>query len=410
MRVKYSNIVLICYMIGLISFLFLSCHEITSQQIAAAMTILIILNIQPLFRSKGQFKIIVLLFLFYTVFEMLVSYRRYGQGWNSVFYVGGSLFSLILYLYFTGVNNKDKKDYFKIIIFFSRFLLISMYLVCIFEYFGVYILDDYAYRYKEGALRLNGGDFLIAIGMLLTIGKIIKCLNETNYFRINDLVWVILHGIYIILISQTRMMILALGVSCALSFVLCKKDFSKKVIALILLVVILLLFLNLPFVQSYLAHNFSGVISGEDSSIIPRLGAIPHYLEYGAKRNLFGWGFAEVSGSYEFAAPDSLFYVFHGPWGVYYTDDVGIFGSYLIWGLSGVVLYIAMLIKMVRVSLIEKCNNPFKLAITIFVVITTFSLSLLDVERQSYLVLVLLCMEMNIGGGKKHHESEIIES
>ena len=125
--------------------------------------------------------------------------------------------------------------------------------------------------------------------------------------------------------------------------------------------------------------------------MVPRIGAIEHYIKYGNYRKLMGWGYASVN------APSNgkynLFEIYRGPWGTYYTDDVGNFSFYMMYGMIGVIILTVLFGKMFWYAYKERFREPHRMAVVFFVIIASFSLSLFDVERQSYLVLALLCLE-----------------
>ena len=390
MKVKKYKLILSLYILGMCSFLFLRCHEITSQQIAALMTGLILIQPSKVFHSSGNFKKIVFLMLLYIVIEAGVSLARYGQGVSTVGYYCFSFISLILYFYFTGIKN-IKKDLFIDVLNSSRMLLGCMYVVTILAYLGVFVLDSYAYRLRNGLFRINAGDYLIVIGLLLTFGNIIRALNDGKKIFQRDKFWLALGIVYLIFISQTRMQLLACFTAFIVTYLLTRREKSKKVVYIAIGLLATMLAIQLPFVQNMINVNFGGLIDGTDSSMIPRIAAIEHYIEYGNSRQWMGWGYASVT------APSNgkynLFEIYRGPWGTYYTDDVGNFAFYMMYGKIGVILLIILFARMFLHAYKDRYKEPHRMAVVFFVIITSFSLSLFDVERQSYLLLVLLCLE-----------------
>lgn len=389
-KIKIYELILSLFILGIISFIFLRCHEITSQQIAAMTIILVVIQPNKLFCSKGKFKGIVFVLLVYILLEAVISLRRYGQGISIVGYYCFGLLSLLLYFYFTGIKNCEN-NLFTDILKGSRVLLGWMYIVAVLAYMGIYILDDYAYRTRGGLFRINAGDYLIVIGILLTFGKLLECRNVGEKTSQRDIIWFSLGIFYIIFISQTRMQLLACAIAIILTYLIARKDKSKKIIIIGIISLIIILLIQIPAIQNILYNNFGGLFNGTDASMVPRIGAIEHYINYGNQKSLMGWGYASVSapsnGRYD------LFNIFRGPWGTYYTDDVGIFSYYMMYGVIGVILLIILLVKMVKFALVERYKEPHRMALVLFVLITSLSLSLFDVERQSYLVLILLCME-----------------
>lgn len=390
MKIKKYELILSLYMLGVCSFVFLRCHEITSQQIAAIMTGLVLIQPDKIFHSRGKFKGIVFVLFIYIAIEAGASLVRYGQGLSIVGYYCFSFISLILYFYFTGIKN-CKSDLFADIEKGSRLFLGCMYVVTILAYLGIRILDNYAYRTRNGFFRINAGDFFIVMGFLLTFGKIIEHLNEGKKPTQKDIIWFVLGAFYILFVIQTRMQILACLIAIICTYMITRREKSQKVILIFFGLLILIGILQLPSVQDVINKNFGGLIAGTDASMVPRIGAIEHYIKYGNLRKWMGWGYASIS------APSNgkynLFEIYRGPWGTYYTDDVGNFSFYMMYGMIGILMLIILFGKMFWHAFKDRFKAPHRMAIVLFVIITSFSLSLFDVERQSYLLLVLLCSE-----------------
>ena len=85
-KVKYQEMVLIVYIVLMMSFIFLKCQDITSQELAASTILLIIPFFNRVTKSKGNYRKLVCLILIFILLEFIRSFMRYEQSIKSIFY------------------------------------------------------------------------------------------------------------------------------------------------------------------------------------------------------------------------------------------------------------------------------------------------------------------------------------
>lgn len=394
-KVKYRDLVFLAYLLGLISFLFLRCQEITAQEVAALVSIFILLDIKHLVRSKGTYTPIVLILLLYILFEAVRSYYRYGQGVYAVGYLCVEMVSVLIYVYLTGYPKDKLQKYYNIIIKFAKFEVVCLW-ICALTYnvFGIMLLDAANINLRNGRIRLYFGMPFFVIGMILTFAKIIDASNKGKGVNKGDIFFLVMTILYLIYGCQARMLTVAALVAMAVMYMCCYKRMTKKIAIFLIGAIVLLIASCLPIVQNYFVRNYGGIFVGTDTSLTPRVQAVSHYLNIVKDNKLIGLGLMDYNilsnGKY------NIQYILRGTWGVFYTSDVGIFGYYMMYGILGCIIYAALLIKMFRNSLKERKSNPHKLGLVVFIFILSFTATFFDVERQSYWALLLLCFELNV--------------
>lgn len=128
--------------------------------------------------------------------------------------------------------------------------------------------------------------------------------------------------------------------------------------------------------------------------MIPRMGAIPHYINMAKDNKWFGIGIINPD-----AASNNRYnlqYIMHGEWLVYSYDDVGIFSYYMFFGLIGVAMYAYMTIRLFKRAYSERYTAPYKMGLVVYVVVTGFSMIITDLWRQSNIALFLLLMDLQL--------------
>ena len=391
LRVPYHRLIFVFYMLALISFFFLGCQEISSQELAACMTFLTIPVFGKILRSKATYKKEVFVFLIYITVEICVSLARYGQSINAVLYYIANIFSMLLYVYFASFAN-DSSWYYKIFKKFGKLALFLLYLATITYYIGFQFLDFTLYRMRDGSLRLTCAMMLTAFFCIVTFSEFLNS-NKSKKSLSNYLLIVLGLGA-VIFIVQTRMNMLGIGVAIACMLAFCIKNPSKKILIIAGVIVMAVLLLQLPSVGGYLTNKFAGVFNFTDNAMIPRAGAIPHYIEMAKDNKLFGIGI--ISPSQPSNGKFDLMYIMHGEWRVYSYDDVGVFSYYMMYGIIGVVMYAYMFLKLFKRAWRERYTTPYKLGLVVYVFVTGFSMIITDLWRQSNIALFLLLMDLQL--------------
>lgn len=399
LKCKYSEMVIYIYLIGLISFIFLRCQDISAQEVAAMSTIFIFPYFDKVFKSRGHYKRIVIVIIIYMTFEIIRSLIRYGQGIKPVLYLSGELFSLFLYFYFTSFTPEKSQKFISIILKIFCFELVALWIIAlIYNFTKIRLLDEVVFRVlRNERVRIYYGAPMVVIGLILLFGKMIYRANSKLKNRKIDYIFLMLGSVYFIYVCQSRMLMIAITFSlffmCGLSY----KRFSKKIVIVGVCIFLLSILIFIPQIQRYILHNFGGILNGTDTALFPRFRGIRHFIEVVRDDKLFGKGFMNYSspsnGIY------NIQYILRGKWGNYYTNDVGIFGYYMMFGTVGIIIYMVLLLKIVKHGYKERFKNPHKIGIAVFLIISSVSITFFDLERQSYIALYLLCMDLNINHG-----------
>lgn len=390
-KIAYHRLIFIIYLIALISFFFLNCQEISSQQLAACVTFATLPFLGRIVNSKATYKKEVLVFLAYMIVQIFISQSRYGQPiWATLYYIV-NIFSMLLYVYFAGFS-QDPIWYYATYKKFGKILLALLYFAAVAYYAGVQFMDSTVYRIRGNNLRLTVGMMISAFFYIIYFSEIITQTKKKS--SLQDLTLAALIIICIFFVVQTRMNILAIGLSISCMMVFCIKNPSKKALIFAVAIVVLGVALQLPSVQNYINEYFGGVFNGTDNAMIPRVGAIPHYIEMAKEHKILGIGIinpnASSNGLYD------LQYIMHGEWRVYSYDDVGVFSYYMMYGLVGVLMYAFIFVKLLKRAWNERYIMPYKLGIVVYVIVTGFSMIITDLWRQSNIALFLLLMDLDL--------------
>ena len=390
-RIPYHRIVFILYILALVSFLFLNCQEITRKKIAAIVTVMVIPFLGRIVNSKATYKKEVIVFLLYMILEICISKQRYGQSIVAILYYIIDIFSMILYLYFVSFSG-DFNWYISTFKRCGKVVLFLLYFAVIAYYVGFRFLDSTIYRARGNNLRLTVGMMIMAFYIVFLFSDILKQGTVKN--SLGSIILIMLSIIYLVFICQTRMHIIGVFTTIAFMMIFCIKNPSKKIIIFSIGILAIVCALQFPVVQNYIGDNFGGVFDGTDDAMIPRMGAIPHYIEMAKEHKLLGVGIIDAAGKSN--GKYDLFYIMHGKWGVYSYDDVGIFSYYMMYGLVGLCMYVYLVIRLFIRAWKERYIMPYKMGMVIYVIITGFSMIITDLWHQSNIALFLLLMDINI--------------
>lgn len=196
--------------------------------------------------------------------------------------------------------------------------------------------------------RFRGpGDGLIRISVILSAYKIIK--EKNGDFR--SILNFILGLAVVIILDRSRMYLLAIMLTIyAMVLILYRKNLmAKKSIMIIVFAVTSLLILG------YLYFSLrKTLMNAHDGSNYARRGAIVYYFQTLSKH---WWTWFTGLGIVEPKPGDSRYFLIHGPQGIYYYADIGIFGTLASMGILGFLWVIWITIKG---FLIASYRNDFK--------------------------------------------------
>lgn len=331
-------------------------------------------------------------FILYVIFEAVKNGIVYKYGWNGVFLACHGY--LLLVLCFLINTNSEKEELYefivKVISIFS-IILSSLFILQVFLYdnFGISFLKIYEYQNLNMAEKRNFGirltfpSTLIIFSLLISWGQL-RANNKNKLHYINFYISLI----YVIFICQTRMTTIAILTTIFLTILFRKfsKGIRKLIIGIIAIVVIIA-----PF-------KIGKIFSNDDSgSVYARTYAIEYYTRQFLTQPIFGIG----------VLPDDntsilIYEILHGNKGYANITDVGLVGFIFQFGIVGILLLV-YLTKIVYNAL--KKNNTHKdkyyslLSCIIYILITSSTLSIFDVQRIVILPIILF-MVFNIDGTK----------
>lgn len=406
MKIKYHRAVFVAFVFLQVSYIFLQCQEISSQELGAvAVAVGVLLNLTALFYSKATYKKEAIIWCCYLLFQMIYSYTTYGQSIQVYVYMVANQFTILAYAYFYYFRNSHEwyyESYKKIATFFMFAVIVIWFLTSM----GINILDEKAFTIRNGRPRIAGGMVMVAFLVLMIWCEIVDKRNQKRKTKYASYVLLAIGLLYINFINQTRMCLLATVGAAAIVYLLSRKGSGNKVIAICVAIMACVFVFQIPAVQTLLNDKFGGLIDGTDNSMVPRLGAITHYIEMAQGHEIFGIGLIQPTqpgnGKYD------LSYIMNGPWGVYSSDDVGMVSFYAVYGLVGLVFYLILMIRLFKRAWGERKEHSYKLAIWLYVFMSGFSMMLTDLWRQDMIAVFLLLEDISFNQENSFLQKEVL--
>lgn len=263
------------------------------------------------------------------------------------------------------------------------FLLTGMLLFDFLEYFsGISML-------RSGRIRIG----LESLGNFFLLYNTLQLIDGCNskYKTIFYRVYCVIGWILLFFVQQTR----AFTIICIFClFIICiyNNNLDKK----------RLLFINLLFLSIILLvyngvieHFFNGFsITGEHAnSTVSRLEGMQYYWKSFLENPIWAQGFPHIS---------YYFSIIRGPYGKYYLDDIGFFGTIAQLGIFIIIVYVIPILRIIYIFIKQKKNLTYlekklMLLIIIYLVSTSFTLIITDSQRiLLWPVLIALCEDLNI--------------
>lgn len=345
----------------------------------------ILFNPQCVLKAKGKFTVHSIFFIYLIICEIIITKLRYNLG--NINLLATSISYFVILLYFILVYYRIDKE--KIIkIFINLTLILSLVLILqflVYEIWEITFLSlDLGSFLRFGEVRIGEGAFIISIGVILAIAKIInsnKLFSKENSINI---VTVILGLADIIFVAKTRSILLFLIVSVFIMLIITIKN-KIKIISVCILCS--LIFISSPIMKKYIELN-----NNEEWSTIARRGAIEYYLEQAKDMPIFGTGMINPG------KDDELFYYARGPQGIFYRDDVGIIGLLNGFGAMGVLWYIILLasiapIILKKIKMREISSSSHILGLFMFLLLCSTTIIFTDPQRLYLLPYILYMIE-----------------
>lgn len=338
-------------------------------------------------RGKYIYKRNVYFFIFFLILEIIYSYFKYEQ--DIIYILYASAYNFIILSYFIFSNHiKTKHDLKKIqnIFILFSFVLTLLYIVQFLLYNKGIIFLNVPIRARFGEARIHYLTILPNLGFLLSIIGFMNRENKTSW-RFFYLINSVLTLVYIVFIAKVRMAILVIFI-CSLVFFLVKYRRIWFVSIYLILFVGLLSFTYIYYFRPQIVINYMNSSETEEWSAITRSNEINYFLGQAKDNPIFGVGFIHpIEGTEEY-------YILRGEFGKFYANDVGIVGLMQTFGITGLVWYVLLLFKLLRVlKVIIKTKHIDDsidyLVILTYIITTTPTLIITDKLRNFMLPVIL---------------------
>ncbi|MFU7515532.1 O-antigen ligase family protein [Clostridium sp. HCS.1] len=348
-------------------------------------------------KDKTLFSNNIILFLILVFFETILSYinySQYGQTVMDTIWMSYYFYIILLYYILVYLDIKFNDDSYKRIITIFSLILSIIFIVqsILYNSDGLLIvkiseLSLNGIESRLGRIRLTYPSTIISFSIILSAGRILNKREEKkDLYKIIDILNVILGCIYIVYVSQTRALIVYIFISIIIMFIFRNgRNIKRLLISFLLLVSVIIVILNLSITKEYI-----NTFNDTDNSIstIARKGAIEYFIKKGSENIVFGSGFIGSNQDSE------LFYIARGEYGIYSTTDVGIIGYYSSFGILGLLLYISLILKLMKIIkkliVTKRINYCIELiGMFIFLVFSSGTLIVMDKQRIILLPFIL---------------------
>ena len=301
---------------------------------------------------------------------------------------------LILLLYFPGRKYLADKDTMECFIVIGEILAILMSAIFILQYI-LYtgsestflklpgMISDVSIRHPEWGLRVrNVFDGLFRVfGLIIADRIIVKrfrgCwLDIISYFAI---------VLAVLMIDQSRAYLVTLMFSSIA--ILIYRSIKKVTVAKLLIgtgaiavgVVAIIVKMSSIFVS----------IAEKAGSWMARVNAASHYIDVGLDHFFFGIGMADHESNREVAN-----YV-RGISGIYYPDDVGLIGLFALLGITGLIVYVIIMVRVIKCFLYAKQDQALLFGLVISMIMSSIITTYFDRTRLLALVLTAIVCDIN---------------
>ncbi|KZT77553.1 hypothetical protein Nizo1840_3004 [Lactiplantibacillus plantarum] len=350
-----------------------------------ALIIINVKNIPILFQKYHTFVWTEVVTLLLALVLIVVSARKYSQSLNDTFHVGHQYFLLLL-VFAMIIARFSKFDLLKI----EKFITWSAFFVsCLLLLQAVLYPKGITFLQFQDVSAIQPAQFLFGIPRIAQASDFVSfsiliiafSFVDSHYLKTAYKLILPFDLLYIVLVGQTRMyMILdVIIVVTAILLVFLKKDVNFGFI-----VGMLLLAAMIMVVPSVFKHFVTG---SRSVSYSVRMEAYNFYLSVMPHNTLLGIGFPG-------SAQD---YILHGNLLTilgyqYYLDDLGIFGFYVQFGVSAIIVLIAFIVETFR-GWYRTDNKQVMFLSFVYIGISSISLSLLNPQRIIYMAAILFIID-----------------
>ena len=203
---------------------------------------------------------------------------------------------------------------------------------------------------------------------------------------------------FLIYINMTRMNIIGYILTLAIMIVFRKRPKNKQIVVVVFVLVAAIILLTSNVFEGFVA-SFSESDDELYVSTIARNNSNDYFKQFPQQNQLLGMGFLAVDTPIREA-------LFSGAEGAFHLDDLGIKNMYYHYGITGIILAVLVLGRMLYLAIYiiffsESKNKLLIIGITVFVTFTQPSLCIFDGQRMTSLILYWVIFEYEYARNKK---------
>lgn len=203
---------------------------------------------------------------------------------------------------------------------------------------------------------------------------------------------------FLIYINMTRMNIIGYILTLAIMIIFRKRPKNKQIVVVVFVLVAAIILLTSNVFEGFVA-SFSESDDELYVSTIARNNSNDYFKQFPQQNQLLGMGFLAVDTPIREA-------LFSGAEGAFHLDDLGIKNMYYHYGITGIILAVLVLGRMLYLAIYiiffsESKNKLLIIGITVFVTFTQPSLCIFDGQRMTSLILYWVIFEYEYARNKK---------
>lgn len=324
------------------------------------------------------------------ILQGFYSYSAYSQSIQDVIYAASISFSRIL-LIFPIIYLLCRPDGFTklmntITIITVIVLLIRTFRAIVYNTFGYDILSHLGVALRSDRMRLG----LISVAGIAFIYICYRFLTSkrNTYQQLLFLALILFFAFYEYYTNMTRMYIISFLATFIMMLVTKKRPVNKEIVLISCLLIIFVALLASGAITQFMStFSTEGDIGG---STVSRQNTLKYFNQVVKEQPFFGLGLLIPKGT--------NYYIFFGPNGSAYLDDVGIINMFYHYGILGLILVVMVFGRMLYVAVrlffcCEYEKRIFVIGGLTYLAITSISLSAFDSQRMLSLVILWAVFE-----------------
>lgn len=336
---------------------------------------------------------------FFIIVHCFYGAIHYNEGLRSLFASAkyfGFFFLFIPLIYTIHINNGYKQLLRNIAVITLVIMAFKTLKAFAYNFAGINILNAIEFDTRYGRLRLGFPVFGPLVFMYFVDKLLNTKINKRKYYLY--LVIIVYFLFYLIYINMTRMNIIGYILTLTVMILFRKRPKNKQII-----ITVTVAFMVAILLSSNIFENFVSTFSETDAelgvSTIARNNSNEYFKQFPRQNQLLGMGFLAVDTPVRAA-------LFSGADGAFHLDDLGIKNMYYHYGITGIILAVLVLARMLYLAIYivffsESKNKLLIIGITVFVAFTQPSLCIFDGQRITSLILYWAIFEYEYAQNKK---------